>query len=104
MPKGERLQDAAPGRSGEPDLPYEQAVEELEAIIERIESGEIGLEESLAEYERGTHLIRRCRAVLDRAEQKIMELDAKASAAAADEARKAEDPEEPCDDEDDAPF
>ncbi|GJM18668.1 MAG: hypothetical protein DHS20C14_08810 [Phycisphaeraceae bacterium] len=56
-------------------LSYEDAVDALEAIVEKIESGEIGLGESMAEYERGVALIARCRAVLDQAEQKITELD-----------------------------
>ena len=50
-------------------LSFEQAAAELEAIIERIESGEIGLEESLAQRKRGEELLKRCRAVLDQAEQ-----------------------------------
>lgn len=61
-------------------LSYEMAVEELESIVERIESGEASLEESMKLYERGTKLLRRCRAVLDQAEQKLTELDASALA------------------------
>lgn len=62
---------------GEPkieQLKYEEAVERLEDLIERIESGEIGLEESLTQYETGMALINRCRAILAQAEQKIAEL------------------------------
>ena len=58
------------------ELSYESAVGELESIIERIESGEIGLEDSIHHYERGTNLLRRCRAILSRAEQRIERLDA----------------------------
>lgn len=47
---------------------------QLEEIIERIESGQIGLEKSITEYERGTALVRRCREVLERAEQRVEEL------------------------------
>lgn len=58
-----------------PETPdFEQALAQLESIIERIESGHIGLEKSIAEYERGVGLIRRCRQVLDRAEQRVEEL------------------------------
>lgn len=57
-------------------LGYEQAIERLEDLIERIESGEIGLEESLKQYETGMALIRRCRAILSTAERKIAELTA----------------------------
>ncbi|MCL4220719.1 MAG: exodeoxyribonuclease VII small subunit [Phycisphaerales bacterium] len=70
MPKA---QDTPPDPES---LSYEQAVEELEAIVERIESGEASLEESMKLYERGTKLLRRCRGVLDQAEQKLSELDA----------------------------
>ena len=54
-------------------MSFEQATEELEAIIERIEQGEIGLEESLAERKRGERLIGRCRAILDAAEQELQQ-------------------------------
>jgi exodeoxyribonuclease VII small subunit len=56
------------------ELSFEQAMEELEAIIERIEQGQIGLEESLAQRKRGDGLIKRCRAVLDQAEQELMQV------------------------------
>ncbi len=59
---------------------FEQAIEQLEAIIDRIESGEIGLERSIAEYERGVALIRRCRQVLESAEQRVEELQRQAGA------------------------
>lgn len=69
----ERPPDAATTPDGEHPS-YEQAVEELEAIIDRIESGEISLEESMTAYERGIALVRRCRDALARAEQRIEEL------------------------------
>jgi len=62
------------GKSKQPK--FEEALGEIEAIIERIESGEVGLEESIGEYERGAGLIRRCREILERAEQRIEELTA----------------------------
>ncbi len=63
---------AAPPES----LTYEQAVAELEAIIERIEQGEIGLQESLEAYRRGAALLRRCSGILEIAEQQVQELAA----------------------------
>ena len=57
-------------------LSFEKAVEELELIIERIEQGEVGLEESLDEYRRGAQLIKRCRDVLDVAQQQIEKISA----------------------------
>ncbi len=55
-------------------MTFEQAIEELESIIGRIESGKIGLAESLAEYQRGAALLKRCRGVLEVAEQQIEKL------------------------------
>jgi exodeoxyribonuclease VII small subunit len=63
-----------PAPAGSPATDFESAVAQIEKIIERIESGEIGLEESIAQYETGVNLIRRCRQVLDRAEQRVEEL------------------------------
>ncbi len=59
-------------------LGFEDAIEQLEELIEQIESGEIGLEESLKRYEQGSALIKRCRAILDGAQAKIAELTADA--------------------------
>ena len=53
---------------------FEDAIEQLESIIEKVESGQIGLEESLLQYERGMKLIKQCRQILDAAEQRIEEL------------------------------
>ncbi len=53
---------------------FEELLEQLEDIIQRVESGEVGLERSIAEYERGVGLIRRCREILTSAEQKVEEL------------------------------
>jgi exodeoxyribonuclease VII small subunit len=57
-------------------MSFEDALGRLEELIDQIESGEIGLEESLKRYEQGTELIKRCRAVLDGAQRKIAELAA----------------------------
>ena len=55
-------------------LSFEEAMNQLETLIERIESGEVGLEESIAEYERGVKLIQRCKGVLAASEQRVEEL------------------------------
>ena len=57
-------------------LSYEQAAEELEQILQHIESGEIELEEAMTQWKRGTQLIQRCRAILDAAEQELKEVAA----------------------------
>lgn len=56
------------------DMSFEQALEAIEQTISRIESGEVGLERSIAEYESGMKLIARCREMLEKAEQRIEEL------------------------------
>lgn len=50
---------------------FEEALAELEQILSDIEGGQVGLEESLTKYERGTFLIRHCRGVLSTAEKQI---------------------------------
>lgn len=55
-------------------LRFEQAVAQLEGIVERIESGDVPLEEALAQYERGVLLAGHCRQILGRAEQRIEDL------------------------------
>lgn len=55
-------------------MQYEQAIERLQTIVEAIESGQIGLEESLAHYEQGTRLLCHCRGILDRAQEKMNQL------------------------------
>ncbi|CAN5809443.1 hypothetical protein BH11PLA1_BH11PLA1_21110 [soil metagenome] len=62
------------------DLSYEDARAELQAIIERIESGEIGLEQSMAQYERGVALYQRCKQIQDQVEQKFADLTAQMQA------------------------
>jgi len=54
-----------------PPKNFEEAVEELEQILTHIESGELGLEETLVKYERGNFLIQHCREVLNSAEKQI---------------------------------
>lgn len=68
-------------------IEFEEAVDQLEKIIDSIESGEAGLERSIREYERGMELIRHCRSILDQAEQRVRELstDAPDERPAADE-------------------
>jgi exodeoxyribonuclease VII small subunit len=50
---------------------FEQALADLERIVRELEDGKIGLEESLARYEQGVALLRRCYGQLRQMEQKI---------------------------------
>ena len=53
---------------------FEQAQQELEAIVERLERGGASLDEAIALWERGEELLRFCVARLDTAQGKIEEL------------------------------
>jgi exodeoxyribonuclease VII small subunit len=50
---------------------FEQSLGELEAVVERLEHGELPLEEALKQFERGVELARSCQASLKQAEQKV---------------------------------
>lgn len=52
-------------------LAFERAIEELESIVKRLEEGKVPLEESVAIYERGEALKRRCQELLDQAEARV---------------------------------
>ncbi len=52
-------------------LTFEDALDELEAIASKLESGELTLEQSIQYYERGVHLAQFCRQKLEEAERKI---------------------------------
>lgn len=50
---------------------FEEAMEELEKLVEQMERGDISLEESLKSFERGIKLTRTCQQALQDAEQKV---------------------------------
>jgi exodeoxyribonuclease VII small subunit len=52
-------------------LTFERAIEELETIVKRLEDGKVPLEESVAIYERGEALKRRCDELLRQAEARV---------------------------------
>ena len=62
--------DDAAGTSAAP-LDFEKALSDLEAIVERLEQGDLPLEESLKQFERGVELTRQCQVALKQAEQKV---------------------------------
>jgi exodeoxyribonuclease VII small subunit len=63
------------------EIPFEDALSELESLVETMEKGELSLEESLASFERGVALTRLCQQALRAAEQKIEILSANSSEA-----------------------
>jgi exodeoxyribonuclease VII small subunit len=56
-------------KSKAPD--FEQALTELEAVVERLEHGELPLEDALKQFERGIELARSCQTSLKAAEQRV---------------------------------
>jgi len=54
-----------------PEIPFEQALKELEAIVRKLESGSGDLENSIADYVRGTELKDYCQKKLDSARLKV---------------------------------
>lgn len=53
------------------NLSFEQAIETLTGIVEKIETGQVSLAESLSQYEKGMELIKYCRKILLDAEKRI---------------------------------
>ena len=59
----------------QPEAPgFEEALKRLTAIVERLESGELSLEQSLSLFEEGTRFSRTSQAQLDSAEKRVEEL------------------------------
>jgi exodeoxyribonuclease VII small subunit len=82
---------AARNPKEEPKLDFETAMRDLEALVERLEQGDLPLEESVAAFERGMLLTRSCQSALTEAEQKVEILLKKAGAPAVEDF-DAEDP------------
>jgi len=56
------------------DLTFEEALAQLQKLVEELESGDGSLEESLARYEQGMKLAAYCNELLDKAELRVQEL------------------------------
>ena len=77
MPERKRLKKTFPMPKTLPSTPvnFEAALAELDLLVEKMDSGQLPLEESLTAYQRGTDLLKFCESVLKDAEQKIKVLD-----------------------------
>lgn len=64
MTKGENKDDIS-------KLSFEEAIKNLTEIVGKIEQGQIPLQDSLQQYERGMALIKHCRGILQKAEKRI---------------------------------
>ena len=60
-------------------LSFEKALQELESIVQKLERGDVPLEESVAIYERGQTLKRRCEELLSQAEARVEKITLDAS-------------------------
>ena len=53
------------------EMSFEQAMKELEAVVDQLERGDVALDASITLYERGAALKKRCEEELKRAEEKV---------------------------------
>jgi exodeoxyribonuclease VII small subunit len=60
------------------EMTFEQAADELDAIVKRIDGGEADLEAMMKEHARGQLLVKRCRLLLADAEQQLATMEADA--------------------------
>ncbi len=58
-----------------PTPTFEEAMAELEVLINKLEDGKLPLEETIEAYTRGTHLVRLCRAKIEDAEARVRRLE-----------------------------
>ena len=75
MPKAPSGRDPADRSAGQTPANFESAMEELEKIVARMESGELSLEDSLAAHKRGLELAQYCQGVLAKAQQQVKVLE-----------------------------
>jgi exodeoxyribonuclease VII small subunit len=67
-------------QTGSPkDIPFEEALQKLESVVEAMESGDLPLESLLAKFEEGTRLVKTCQTKLEEAELKISKLEKNAA-------------------------
>jgi exodeoxyribonuclease VII small subunit len=64
------LEGAAPAETA-PPADFERSLTELESIVEQLEQGDLSLDDSLKQFERGVQLTRVCQSALKQAEQKV---------------------------------
>lgn len=73
-PRKSTAKSSSPPGAAAKDLDLEKSLAELEAIVEQLESGELSLDKSLKEFERGVRLSRACQGALKNAEQRVQVL------------------------------
>jgi exodeoxyribonuclease VII small subunit len=63
----------------EQEIPFEEAMQKLESIVDAMESGELPLESLMAKFEEGTRLAKLCQSKLAQAEVKVQQLEKSAA-------------------------
>ncbi len=71
----QQLERTMPQAANDIPASYEVALHELEALVTRMESGALSLEESLTAYRRGAALVKHCQKQLETVEQQVRVLD-----------------------------
>jgi exodeoxyribonuclease VII small subunit len=69
-------------------LSFEQAIKELTTIVGSIEQGQMPLQDSLNQYERGMALIKHCRTILKKAEKRIEKISEEEKAEDSDQEKQ----------------
>jgi exodeoxyribonuclease VII small subunit len=65
------MTDKPTRKSAPKKIDLEKSLADLEALVERLESGDLKLDQALVEFERGIKLTRECQTALSEAEQKV---------------------------------
>ena len=60
--------------SGDKAQPYSEVVERLEDVVKKLETGQLSLEDTLAEFEKGIKLVQRGEELLAQADRRVQEL------------------------------
>lgn len=60
-----------PAQPPSPVAQFESSLDELEMLVQKMEKGDLSLDESLAAYERGVNLYRQCQGALEQAELRV---------------------------------
>jgi len=75
-------------------LSFEEAIKELTNIVGKIEQGQIPLQDSLEQYEKGMALIKQCRTILQKAEERIDKITKEQEEDSQDKSRQEKNPDE----------
>lgn len=71
MAKSKKKAESGNAPAEKPMPSFEEALQDLQQIVDELEDGSLGLEESMRRFESGITLLRTCYQVLERAEQRI---------------------------------